>query len=87
MKAEYDKSLDYARRSTHAMPRWRPGWSAVAVAAVNAGRSREAEEAARHIMQLAPNFTITKALRSTGYRDQWFRDLLMDGMRKSGLPE
>jgi adenylate cyclase len=87
MKREFDKALEYARRATNTMPRWRPGWTAVAVAAVNTGRAQEAEEAARRIMQLAPNFTIAQGLRSTGFRDQRVRDLLIDGMRKAGLPE
>ncbi len=87
MKGEFDKALEYARRATHAMPRWRPGWTAVAVAAVNTGRGPEAEEAARRILQLVPNFSIARAIRGIAYRDQRLLDTIADGMRKSGLPE
>jgi adenylate cyclase len=80
-----DKALDYARRSTHEMPHWYSTWMALVVALVNVGNEQEAQEAARRLMEVSPNFSITK--RWNLFRDKWPFDLLSEGLRKAGLPE
>jgi Flp pilus assembly protein TadD len=85
MKGEPETALDYARRSAREMPRWLPAWTAVAVAAIQNGRLPEAQDAARHILQLSPNYTL--ASRINVFRDIGFHDMMADALRKAGLPE
>ena len=85
MKGERETALDYARRSAHEMPRWLPAWTAVAVASIQNGRLQEAQDAARHILQLSPGYTL--AGRINVFRDTEFHDMMADALRNAGLPE
>jgi adenylate cyclase len=88
IKGDYEKALEYARRSAREMPRWIPAWRIVAVAAVKTDRLQEAQEAARRILLLSPHFSVSE-VRRRGYmfRDEWVREMMFDGLRKAGLPE
>jgi adenylate cyclase len=84
-KNEPDKALEYARRSTHEMPGWVSAWMILVVASSNVGNEQEAQEAARRMMTLSPNFSITK--RWNPFRDKRPFDLISDRLRTAGLPE
>jgi adenylate cyclase len=84
-KNEAEKAIDYACRSTHEMPRWTSAWMALVVASVNVGNEQEAQEAARRMLTLSPNFSITK--RWNLFRDKREFYLISDGLHKAGLPE
>src|SRR5665647_1377105 len=58
-KGDYEKALEYARRSAHEMPRWVGAWRAVATASVKTDRLQEAQEAARRILLLSPHFSVS----------------------------
>ena len=85
LKNEPEKALDYARRSTHEMPRWVSAWMGLVVASVNVGNEQEAHEAARRMMALSPSFSIAK--RWNLFRDKRTFDLISNGLRKAGVPE
>ena len=82
---EPDKALEQARRSTHEMPQWVSAWMILVVASINAGKPHEAQEAARRMMTLSPNFSITR--RWNPFRDTRSFEILSDGLRKAGIPE
>jgi adenylate cyclase len=84
-KNEPDKALEYARRSTHEMPGWVSAWMILVVASINVGNEQEAQEAARRMMTLSPNFSITK--RWNPFRDKRPFDLISERLRKAGVPE
>jgi adenylate cyclase len=85
MKGELETALEYARRSAHEVPRWLPAWTAVVVAAVRNDRLQEAREAAQHILQLSPDYTL--ASRTNVFREVDFHEMMADALRKAGLPE
>jgi adenylate cyclase len=87
IKGEYEKALEHARRSVREMPRWISALRTLAVAAVKADRQQEAEETVRRILLLSPDHSIAKERRSLAYRDDWVREMLLDGLRVAGLPE
>jgi adenylate cyclase len=87
IKGDYEKALEYARRSAREMPRWIAAWRAVVVASVKTDRLQEAQEAVRHILLLSPNHTIAQVRHGFPFRDESFRELCFDAFRKAGLPE
>ena len=87
IKSDYEKALEYARRSAREMPRWIPAWRAVVVASVKTDRLQEAQEAVRHILLLSPSHTIAQVRSAFPFRDESFRELCFDAFRRAGLPE
>jgi adenylate cyclase len=87
IKGDYEKALEYARRSVREMPRWVGAWGAVAAASVKTDRLQEAQEAIRRVLLLAPHFSISEARRWNMNRDQSKREWFYDSLRKAGLPE
>ena len=87
IKGDYEKGLDYARRTTREMPRLMFGWRSLVVASVKTDRLQEAQEAVRRILLLSQNHSIAQARRALPFRDEWVCDMILDGLRKAGLPE
>jgi TolB-like protein/class 3 adenylate cyclase/Tfp pilus assembly protein PilF len=87
IKGDYEKALEYARRSSREMPRWAGAWRAVVVASVKTGRLQEAQEAVRRVLLLSPHLSISELHRRYMFRDEWVREMFYDAYRKAGLPE
>jgi adenylate cyclase len=86
-KGDYEKALEYARRSAHEMPQWTGGWLNMAVACAYLGDLEAAREAVRRLLQLSPNFSISTYRTSRPGRGQWISDRSEHGLRLAGLPE
>ena len=86
-KGDFEKALEYARRSAHEMPRWVGAWRAVATASIKTDRLQEAQEAAQHILLLSPHFSVSEARRGYMIRDKSAHEMYFDALRKAGLPE
>jgi adenylate cyclase len=86
-KGDYEKGSEYAHRSAREMPRWVSAWIAVAVASVKTDRPKEAQEAIRRVLLLAPHYSISVARRWNANRDQSNLEWFYDTLRKAGLPE
>jgi adenylate cyclase len=86
-KGDYEKGSEYAHRSAREMPRWVGAWIAVAVASVKTDRPKEAQEAIRRVLLLAPHYSISVARRWNMNRDQSNLEWFYDTLRKAGLPE
>jgi len=84
-KNEPDMALEHARRSTHELPGWVSAWMILVAASINVGNEQEAQESARRMMTLSPNFSITK--RWNPFRDKRPFDLISERLRKAGVPE
>jgi adenylate cyclase len=80
LTGEYEKALQYARRSTHELPRWIAGWMALAVAAAHIGDLQEANAAAKRILEMRPVW-----LAQSPFRDRWVRDRIVHGLRLAGM--
>jgi hypothetical protein len=87
IKGDYEKALEYARRSAREMPHWIAAWRAVAVASAKTDRLQEAQEAVRRILLLPPHFSASAVRRGYMFRDEPVREMLYDAYRKAGLPE
>jgi adenylate cyclase len=87
IKGDYEKALEYARRSVREMPRWLGAWRTLVTASVKTDRLQEAQEAVRHILLLSPNHTIAQVRGGSGFRDESVREMFLDAFRKAGFPE
>ena len=87
IKGDYEKALEFARRSSREMPRWAGAWRAVVVASVKTGRLQEAQEAVRRVLLLSPHLSISELHRRYMFRDEWVREMFYDAYRRAGLPE
>jgi adenylate cyclase len=63
-----------------------PYWRYRAAALAHAGRLDEARDALARLLTLIPAESIS-TVPADGYRHQWMRDLLFDGLRKAGMSE
>jgi adenylate cyclase len=87
IKGDYDKALEVARRTARETPRWMGAWRSLVVASVKTERLQEAQEAVRHMLLLAPNHSISQSRRALRFRDERVCDMIVDALRKAGLPE
>ena len=87
IKGEYDKALEVARRTAREMPRWMGAWRSLVVASVQTERLQEAQEAVRRMLLLAPNHSISQSRSALPFRDKRVCDMIVDALRKAGLPE
>jgi adenylate cyclase len=87
IKGDYDKALEVARRTARETPRWMGAWRSLVVASVKTERLQEAQEAVRHMLLLAPNHSISQSSRALRFRDERVCDMIVDALRKAGLPE
>jgi adenylate cyclase len=86
IKGDYDKALEVARRTARETPRWMGAWRSLVVASVKTERLQEAQEAVRHMLLLAPNHSISQSSRALRFRDERVCDMIVDALRKAGLP-
>src|SRR5258708_4102606 len=87
IKGEYEKALEYARRSAREMPRYVSAWILTAVAAAHGGHQAEANAAVKQILALSPTLTIALRSSISAYRDKWVVERMAQGLRLAGLPE
>ena len=52
-----------------------------------AGQEEEARAEAAEVLRLQPKFSVNKFAKALPYQDQDYRDRLVEGMLKAGLPE
>jgi adenylate cyclase len=87
LKGEYEKAMEYTRRTTHELPRWIAGWLGLAIAASHVGNQQEANAAKDRLLELIPNFSIAYRHATAVFRDQWVNDRFEHGLRLAGVPE
>ena len=82
----FDEAIAAGKRAQHQNPSSFPGtYRCLASAFAHLGRDAEAREAAARLLELDPTFTISTS-GSPGAGNQK-RKLLIEGLRKAGLPE
>jgi adenylate cyclase len=83
----YERALDYARKTTEAMPRFPGGWRYVVSSLGHLGRLDEARTAAEQLLQATPNESL-QVVRKVLPNDRSERmERLIAGLRKAGVPE
>jgi adenylate cyclase len=80
----FDEAVVVARRARHHSPSYSTSYRCLASAFAHLGRDAEAREAAARLLEFDPAFTISSWIGRGG---QLNSTLLIEGLRKAGLPE
>jgi adenylate cyclase len=81
----FDETIDLANKVISSRPNNPPAWRYKAAALAHAGRLDEARDALLHMLTQVPNASISTL--PLNFRHQWMKDLMIDGLRKAGMPE
>ena len=80
----FDEAIVAGKKAQRQNSSFSPAYRCLASALAHLGRDAEAREAAARLLQLDPAFTISTWIARGGYPNA---KLLMEGLRKAGLPE
>ena len=80
----FDEAIVAGKKTQRQKPSYPPAHYCLASAFAHLGRDAEAREAAARLLQVDPAFTISARM---GRRRQAHAKLLIEGLRKAGLPE
>ncbi len=80
----FDEAIAAAAKALRKNPTFTPAYRCLAAALANLGRDAEAKEAVVRLLELEPDFRISEWAARTR---QWRTGLLVDSLRKAGLPE
>jgi adenylate cyclase len=80
----FEEAIVAGKKAQRQAPSFSPAYRCLASAFAHLGREAEAREAAARLLQLDPNFTTSALIARGGYSNS---KLLMEGLRKAGLPE
>ena len=82
----FDEAIVAGKKAQRQNPSFPPAYRCLASAFAHLGRDAEAREAAARLLQLDPAFTISAWIaRAPGQSNR--AKLLIEGLRKAGLPE
>jgi adenylate cyclase len=84
MLQDHDEAVRWGWRALDGNPNFTPTYRALAAALAHLGRIEEAREVARRLLTLMPNFSA--GTETFVFRESGKLDLILDGMRKAGLP-
>jgi adenylate cyclase len=80
----FDEAIVAGKKAQRQNPSHLPAYRCLASAFAHLGRDAEAREAAAHVLELDPGFTISGWIARGGQSNA---KLLIEGLRKAGLPE
>ena len=81
------EAVSWAAKAIHHNPMFTPSHRVLAASLAFAGRLDEATGVAAQLQVLVPGLTVTRFANETSFRHREYIDLLLDGLRKAGLPE
>ena len=80
----FDEAIAVGKKAQRQNPSYSPAYRCLASAFAHLGRDAEAREAAARLLETDPAFTISEFI-ARGRRSN--AKLLIEGLRKAGLPE
>jgi adenylate cyclase len=80
----FDEAIVAGKKAQRQNPSYSPAYRCLASAFAHLGRDDAAREAAARLLQLDPAFTISALIARGGYSNS---KVLIEGLRKAGLPE
>jgi adenylate cyclase len=80
----FDEAIVAGKKAQHLNPAYQVSYRCLASAFAHLGRDAEAREAAAHLLENDPAFTISAFIARGGQSNA---KLLIEGLRKAGLPE
>ena len=82
-----DQALDLAKRSVALYPDWDTTYWVLIPAYVQLDRLAEARAALAKLRSLSPGLTVSGARQRLPIRNPASLDMVLDGLRKAGLPD
>ena len=79
-----DEAIAAGKKALRQSPSFSGGYCCLASALAHLGRDAEAREAAAHLLEVDPDFTISAWIARGGQTNS---KLMLEGLRKAGLPE
>jgi adenylate cyclase len=86
-KGQYEDALTEFRKGLQRDPNSHVNYLGLAIIYVLLERQEEAEDAAKKVIEIFPNWTIKSASTAMPYKNKADFKLIVDAMRKAGLPE
>ena len=80
----FDEAIVAGKKAQRQNPSFSPAYCCLASAFAHLGRDAEAREAAARLLEFDPAFTISALIARGGQSNA---KLLIEGLRKAGLPE
>jgi adenylate cyclase len=84
---QHEDATATCKRVLEVNPKYLPAYYQLAVAYSSLNRMEEARDAASKILNYNPNFTVENFAKGLPYKKQADIDLLVNGLRKAGLPD
>jgi TolB-like protein/Tfp pilus assembly protein PilF len=85
VNGQYDAAIEVYRRALSVNPDHFSAWTGITATYVLAGKQQEAQEAAREILRIQPEFSLKKYEKSLMYRDKAETSRYIDSLSKAGL--
>ncbi len=82
-----DDAVSWSSKALHQNPKFTATHRVLAASLGHAGRLDEAHQVVEQLQALVPGLTVTRFGNETRFRHPEYFELLMDGLRKAGLPE
>ena len=83
----FDEAIVAGKKALRHNPSYVATYNCLASAFAHLGRDAEAREAAARVLELDPVFTISAVIARAPGRAETGQKLLIEGLRKAGLPE
>jgi adenylate cyclase len=80
----FDEAIVAGKKAQRQNPSYSPAYRCLASAFAHLGRNAEARDAAARVLEVDPGFTISAWIARGGQSNA---KLLIEGLRKAGLPE
>jgi adenylate cyclase len=80
----FDEAIVAGKKAQRQNPSFSPAYRCLASALAHLGRDAEAREAAARVLEFDPAFTISASIARGGQSNA---KLVIEGLRKAGLPE
>ncbi|UCH40255.1 MAG: hypothetical protein JSU67_00685 [Gammaproteobacteria bacterium] len=84
---EIEEAIEWASRALRQNPKFTPAHRVLASSLGHAGRLQEAGKTVQQLLSLVPGLTIGRYSTETRFRNPEYFEIIMDGLRKAGLPE
>ena len=84
---ETEEAITWSSRALHQNPKFTPAHRVLASSLGHAGRLEEAKKTVEQLEALVPGLTIGRYSEETRFRNPEYFEIIMDGLRRAGLPE
>ena len=84
---QYAEAVAWGRKALHENNKFTATHRVLAASLAHAGHTAEAQEVVDALLDLVPGLTVTRFMKETRFRFPDYFNVIMDGVRKAGLPE